>query len=140
MEYTDETFTTRKEYAEEWKHLGLLGPVIRAETGDQIQVVFRNNARFPFSISPNDGLQFTKSGEGKHYNDGTSWIKDLKDNALNSFSLRQSTCYGFSTSRGVRPCQLYKVLNGEQYTYVWDVNEGALRGTNASSAAFMYTS
>ena len=140
VEYTDETFTTRKKRSEEWKHLGLLGPVIRAETGDQIQVVFRNNARFPFSISPNDGLQFTKSGEGKNYNDGTSWIKDLKDNGLKPFSLRQSTCLGFSTSRGVRPCQLYKVLNGEQYTYVWNVNEGALRGTNASSAAFMYTS
>jgi hypothetical protein len=33
-EYTDETFSTRKPRTAEWEHLGILGPLIRAEVGD----------------------------------------------------------------------------------------------------------
>ena len=39
FEYTDGTFKTRKEKD---KHLGFLGPIIRAEVGDTIKVTFRN--------------------------------------------------------------------------------------------------
>ena len=39
-EYTDISFTTKKEKP---KYLGFLGPVIRAEVGDVIEVVFKNN-------------------------------------------------------------------------------------------------
>ena len=49
-EYTDATFTTLKPVQDKWQHLGILGPVIHAEVGDTIKVVFKNNARFPFSI------------------------------------------------------------------------------------------
>ena len=41
-EYTDKNFTTKKKKPE---HLGFLGPVIRAEVGDVIEVVFKNNVR-----------------------------------------------------------------------------------------------
>ena len=41
-EYTDSTFSVKKEKP---KHLGFLGPVIRAEVGDVIEVVFKNNVR-----------------------------------------------------------------------------------------------
>src|SRR5262245_12231933 len=47
-EYTDASFTTLKPRPAAWAHLGVLGPVIRGEVGDTIQVVFKNNARFPF--------------------------------------------------------------------------------------------
>src|SRR5262245_61521228 len=45
-EYTDATFTTLKPRPPEWEHLGFLGPLIRAEVGDTIRIVFRNNAKF----------------------------------------------------------------------------------------------
>jgi len=46
-EYTDDTFKTLKKRPPEWDHLGFLGPLIRAEVGDTIKVVFRNNAGHP---------------------------------------------------------------------------------------------
>lgn len=39
FEYTDATFTSKKDKP---NHLGFLGPVIRAEVGDTIKVVFKN--------------------------------------------------------------------------------------------------
>ena len=33
-EYTDDTFATEKKRPPEWEHLGVLGPLIRAEVGD----------------------------------------------------------------------------------------------------------
>ena len=42
VEYTDETFTTKLNRSSSEMHLGFLGPVIRAEVGDEIQVLFRN--------------------------------------------------------------------------------------------------
>lgn len=46
-EYTDATFKTLKPRPVEWEHLGFLGPLIRAEVGDTIQVTFRNNSTRP---------------------------------------------------------------------------------------------
>jgi hypothetical protein len=43
-EYADETFSTEKRRAKEWEHLGIMGPLIRAEVGDTIVIHFRNNA------------------------------------------------------------------------------------------------
>src|SRR5262245_8620486 len=51
-EYTDSSFTTRKPASPEWEHLGILGPVIHAEVGETIEVVFKNNVRFPLSVRP----------------------------------------------------------------------------------------
>jgi hephaestin len=42
QEYTDATFTTRKPRAPQDAYLGLLGPILRAEVGDTIKVVFKN--------------------------------------------------------------------------------------------------
>jgi FtsP/CotA-like multicopper oxidase with cupredoxin domain len=71
-EYTDETFTTLKPRAPEWEHLGMLGPVLRAEVGDTIRVVFKNNATHPFTMHPH-GVFYTKDSEGAGYDDGTNW-------------------------------------------------------------------
>lgn len=69
-EYTDATFTTLKARPPEWQHLGVLGPMLRAEVGDTIQVVFRNNARHPHSMHPH-GVIYDKASEGADYYDGT---------------------------------------------------------------------
>jgi FtsP/CotA-like multicopper oxidase with cupredoxin domain len=68
-EYTDDTFRTLKPRAPEWEHLGLLGPLIRAEVGDTIKVVFRNNGTRPYSVHPH-GVFYEKASEGAQYDDG----------------------------------------------------------------------
>jgi len=70
-EYTDSTFSTLKPRTAEWEHLGMLGPLIRAEVGDTIRVVFRNNASFLASVHPH-GVFYNKDSEGAPYADGTS--------------------------------------------------------------------
>lgn len=68
-EYTDDSFRTLKPRPPELAHMGLLGPVIRAEVGDTIKVVFRNNASFPFSLHPH-GVAYSRDSEGAMYSDG----------------------------------------------------------------------
>jgi len=70
-EYTDETFTKLKPRAPEWEHAGILGPIIRAEVGDTIRVVFKNNITHPCSIHAH-GVFYNKDSEGAMYDDGTS--------------------------------------------------------------------
>jgi FtsP/CotA-like multicopper oxidase with cupredoxin domain len=70
-EYTNETFSTLKPHPAEWEHTGLLGPVLRAEVGDTIKVVFKNNATHPFAMHPH-GVFYAKDSEGTGYNDGAS--------------------------------------------------------------------
>ena len=53
-EYTDATFATLKPRPAAWEHLGFLGPLIRAEVGDTIKVVFRNNAKFAAAVHPHE--------------------------------------------------------------------------------------
>ena len=62
-EYTDGSFTTLKPRAAAWEHLGVLGPVIRAEVGDTIKVVFKNDARFPFSVHAH-GVKYDQASAG----------------------------------------------------------------------------
>uniref|UniRef100_A0A8D2JPG2 Ceruloplasmin n=1 Tax=Sciurus vulgaris TaxID=55149 RepID=A0A8D2JPG2_SCIVU len=66
--FQDETFQEKLQLEED-KHLGILGPVIRAEVGDTIQVVFYNRASQPFSMQPH-GVFYEKDYEGTVYNDG----------------------------------------------------------------------
>lgn len=70
-EYTDETFTTMKARPPEWEHLGSQGPLLRAEVGDTIRVVFKNNTTHPVSVHPH-GVLYKKDAEGAPYADGTS--------------------------------------------------------------------
>ena len=39
-EYTDDTFSELKPRSEDWQHHGFMGPLIRAEVGDTIRIVF----------------------------------------------------------------------------------------------------
>ena len=111
-EYTDATFKALKPRSPQWEHLGMLGPLIRAEVGDTIKVVFKNNTKIFCSMHPH-GLAYAKDSEGALYNDGTS-AADKKDDA---------------------------VAPGESYTYTWSVPERAGPGPgDPSSVLWMYHS
>ncbi|XP_054830441.1 ferroxidase HEPHL1 [Eublepharis macularius] len=69
VSYTDGKFTRRKEQPEFGTHLGILGPVIKAEVGDTILVTFANKADKNYSMMPH-GVAFNKSSEGAPYFDG----------------------------------------------------------------------
>jgi len=79
-QYTDASFATLKPPTPEWEHLGTLGPVIRAEVGDSVRVVFKNNTRFPTTFHVH-GLSYAKDSEGAPYSDGTSGA-DKADDAV----------------------------------------------------------
>jgi manganese oxidase len=111
-EYTDSTFRTLKAPPAEWRHLGFLGPVLRAVVGDTIRVVFRNNGPRHFSMHPH-GVFYAKSSEGAPYQDGTSGADTTDD--------------------GVPP--------GGTHVYVWAVPARAGPGPNdGSSVLWMYHS
>jgi FtsP/CotA-like multicopper oxidase with cupredoxin domain len=110
--YTDSSFTTEITRSPEWVHLGILGPVIRAEVGDTIRVVFRNRATHPYSVHPH-GVFYAKDSEGAAYSDGTSGADKADD--------------------GVPP--------GGTHVYVWAVPERAGPGPMEGSSVFwMYHS
>lgn len=68
IEYTDDTFTTEKPNPE---HLGILGPVLRAEEGDTLRITFMNMADRSYSIQPH-GLHYDKHFQGSSYEDGVN--------------------------------------------------------------------
>ena len=110
--YTDSTFTAPVVRGEDWDHLGILGPLIRAEVGDTIRIVFRNNAPFPASVHPH-GVFYDKDSEGAPYGDGTTG-GDVADD-------------------GVAP--------GGTHVYVWPVPERAGPTEHEGTTAFwMYHS
>jgi manganese oxidase len=111
-EYTDDSFTTQKPIAPEWQHLGILGPAIHAEVGDQIIVHFKNLTRFPASMHPH-GVLYKKDSEGAQYNDQTNG-NDKTDDSVPT----QGT-----------------------HTYIWDVPERAGPGPmDPRSIMWMYHS
>nr|XP_006134465.1 hephaestin-like protein 1 isoform X1 [Pelodiscus sinensis]XP_006134466.1 hephaestin-like protein 1 isoform X2 [Pelodiscus sinensis] len=69
VEYTDEKFTRKKNQTESTMHLGILGPVIKAEVGDTLLVTFANKAEKNYSIMPH-GVIYSKQSEGTPYLDG----------------------------------------------------------------------
>jgi FtsP/CotA-like multicopper oxidase with cupredoxin domain len=111
-EYTDGSFTRLKPRGPNDEHLGILGPVIRAEVGDTIKFVFKNNTRFPVSVHPH-GVFYDKASEGAPYADGTGAANKGDDG----------------------------VTAGATYTYTWNVPERAGPGPmDGSSALWMYHS
>ena len=111
FEYTDASFTIRKRSESRWRHLGILGPVIHAEVGDAIKVVFKNNTTIAASVHPH-GVFYAKDGsEGAPYNDGLP--AKLGD----------------------------AVPPGGMFIYLWDVPERAGPGPGDGSSVFwMYHS
>ena len=71
-EYTDATFTTLKPRPPRGRSTSASSvPILRAEVGDTIKVVFKNNATHPYGMHPH-GVLYEKDSEGADYNDGTS--------------------------------------------------------------------
>ena len=111
-QYTDGSFTTLKRRPSAEAYLGYLGPVIRAEVGDTIRVVFRNRGTHPYSMHPH-GVFYTKANEGAPYNDGTTPVDRPGDS----------------------------VAPGRTYVYTWLVPERAGPGPmDPNSIAWMYHS
>lgn len=109
-EYADANFTAPKPRVGDDELLGILGPVLRAEVGDTLRVVFKNSARYPFSLHPH-GVQYDKASEGAGYADGTS-LADAADD---------------------------RVLPGGVHTYIWRVPERSGPGPHdPSTIVWMY--
>ena len=114
-EYTSDTFQKLKPREPAWEHLGLLGPLLRAEVGDTIRIVFRNNSRMTCTMHPH-GLLYDKESEGAYYSQvpGQPPVKARLGNALH---------------------------RGETFTYNWTVPESAGPGPgDPSSILWMYHS
>lgn len=114
-EYTDDTFTTLKPREPQWEHLGILGPLLRAEVGDTIKIVFRNNSRIICTMHAH-GLSYDKESEGAYYGETPSGPPNpaIKGNAVHK---------------------------GETVTYTWTVPERAGPGPgDPSSILWMYHS
>ncbi|XP_061659430.1 ferroxidase HEPHL1 isoform X2 [Syngnathoides biaculeatus] len=60
-EYTDETFSVKKKRDSNQQHLGILGPIIKSEVGEQIVLMFKNKAQHPFSINAHGVKPLTSS-------------------------------------------------------------------------------
>ena len=70
-EYTDATFAHLKPRPAGEAYLGAVGPVLHAEVGDTIQVVFRNHGTHPYSMHPH-GVLYEKASEGAASSDGAT--------------------------------------------------------------------
>lgn len=111
-EYFDASFQRIVLRPSHWQHLGILGPLIRAEVGDRIRITFTNKTRVHVSLHPH-GVFYLKSSEGSGYNDDTS-VADKKDDA---------------------------VPPGKMFEYEWTVPERAGPGPNdGSSLVWLYHS
>ncbi|ELK16486.1 Hephaestin-like protein 1 [Pteropus alecto] len=75
VEYVDATFTQRKRLSEAEAHLGILGPVIKAEVGDILLVTFANKADKVYSILPH-GVVYDKASDAAPNIDAVEPIKD----------------------------------------------------------------
>jgi len=111
-EYTDATFTHLKPRPADQAYLGIVGPIIHAEVGDTINVVFKNHGTHPYSMHPH-GVLYQKPDEGSPYVDGVAMSAKGGDS----------------------------VAPGATYTYVWQVPERAGPGpADPSSIAWLYHS
>lgn len=109
-QYTDGSFSTPVVRPAAEAHMGILGPVLRAEVGDVLRVVFRNNTPFPASVHPH-GVFYDKASEGAMYGDGTDGDAKADDS----------------------------VAPGETHTYTWHVPHRAGPGPHdPSSLVWLY--
>jgi manganese oxidase len=118
-EYTDGSFATRKPRGPAEESHGILGPVIHAEVGDTITVVFRNNTRFRVGIHPH-GVFYAKAFEGAHYMTDTGPMGNENDHSAM-----------LATGADVGP--------KGKYTYHWEVPERAGPGpSDPGSIVWLY--
>ena len=111
-EYTDSTFKHLKPRPAEETYLGILGPILRAEVGDTLEIAFRNNGTHPYSMHPH-GVFYEKPSEGAPYDDGIA-----------------------ASAKGGA-----SVAPGKSFTYTWTVPPRAGPGPgDPSSSVWLYHS
>ncbi len=111
-QYTDATFKHLKRRKPQDAYLGILGPIIYAEVGDTIRVVFKNNTTHPCSMHAH-GVFYDKASEGAAYSDGIPDSQKPGDS----------------------------IAPGHTFTYVWQVPSRAGPGPNdPSSIVWLYHS
>ena len=113
-EYTDGTFAIRKPRAQQDDYLGLLGPILRAEVGDTIKVVFKNNASRPYGMRAPDVFRLRNAI-------GIGSVPDATGNVVDQ-----------DPEDAVAP--------GATFTYEWDVSQQAAPEDDASSTVWVYSS
>ncbi|KAK5906909.1 hypothetical protein CesoFtcFv8_004813 [Champsocephalus esox] len=129
VEYTDNTFTTKMLRSPEEQHLGIMGPVLRAEEKDTIKVVFKNKASRPYSIQPH-GVQYSIEDSGTLYHNELEESHTAK-------KLRELK----REPRVVTPLPAALVRPGTIYTYEWTVpvDAGPVQG-EADCLTYLYYS
>jgi manganese oxidase len=114
-EYTDASFSTLK--PKESADMGILGPVIRAEVGDSIVVVFKNNSDFEVTMHPH-GVRYRKEHNGHTHTDTMPDPEGL-------IGVKPGTTYTYSwfahPSSG--PTDGMTSLGWMYHTHVHDVND-----------------
>uniref|UniRef100_A0A8C6LFP5 Coagulation factor V n=1 Tax=Nothobranchius furzeri TaxID=105023 RepID=A0A8C6LFP5_NOTFU len=123
--YLDSSFSTPDIRGEMDEHLGILGPLIKAEVGQSIMVVFKNNAKRPFSLHPN-GVSYTKQFEGLSYEDGSKyWYKydnEVQPNSTFTYVWKVSSTAGpLSEESQCRTWAYYSGVNPER-----DIHSGLI--------------
>ncbi|KAK7882323.1 hypothetical protein WMY93_028497 [Mugilogobius chulae] len=112
-EYMDSTFTTPNIRGELDEHLGILGPLIKAEVGGDIMIVFKNNASRPYSLHPN-GVAYTKQTEGLNYEDGSKyWHKyDNEVQPKKTFTYLWTVTSDLGPAQGESDCRTWAYYSG----------------------------
>ncbi|KAI9478099.1 MAG: putative multicopper oxidase [Benjaminiella poitrasii] len=105
-QYRDETFTSPIAHD---STLGLLGPIIRAEAGDQIRITFYNKGDYPHSLHPYtpDSTDSTLPGQAVEPGEKYEYVWDVPSQF--EFPSNQSSvvwAYGSRASRGDIPAGL----------------------------------
>ncbi|OWF41460.1 Hephaestin [Mizuhopecten yessoensis] len=131
-EFTDSTFSTMKNRTPEEEHLGILGPVIKAEISDTIKVTFRNLASRPYSIHAH-GVLYDKNDEGilngEPSNDAENSIDTGTGNGDQVYPGRTHT-YTWRVPRRAGPAKDYREANCVTWIYysgvdtIKDMNTG----------------
>ncbi|XP_017287310.1 coagulation factor V [Kryptolebias marmoratus] len=123
--YLDSSFTTPDIRGEMDEHLGILGPLIKAEVGQTITIVFRNKAKRPYSLHPN-GVSYTKQSEGLSYEDGSKyWYKydnEVQPNTTFTYLWKVSSMVGPTSDESqCRTWAYYSGVNPER-----DIHSGLI--------------
>uniref|UniRef100_A0A3Q2NQU3 ferroxidase n=1 Tax=Fundulus heteroclitus TaxID=8078 RepID=A0A3Q2NQU3_FUNHE len=111
--YLDSSFRTPDLRGEMDEHLGILGPLIKAEVEQSIMIVFRNNGNRPYSLHPN-GVSYSKQFEGLSYEDGSKhWYKydnEVQPNTTYTYLWKISPMVG--PAPGESDCRTWAYYSG----------------------------
>uniref|UniRef100_A0A671E758 ferroxidase n=1 Tax=Rhinolophus ferrumequinum TaxID=59479 RepID=A0A671E758_RHIFE len=125
-EYTDASFTNRKERGVEEEHLGILGPVIWAEVEDTIRVTFHNKGEHPLSIEP-VGVRVSKSNEGTYYASNPQ-SKRVPPPSASHVGPKETFTYEWTVPKEVGPTYKDPVCIGKMYYSAVDPTKDIFTG------------